>query len=77
MARQYTMVCDACGRKQTEKTPIISCVGKREDNVKYSVDLCPSCWKRLEDEFGVRQDETKPRREFEVVNFEDIPRDGA
>lgn len=77
MARQFTMVCDSCGRKQTEKNPILSFSGKREDGVKYAADLCTACWRKLEEQFGFSQDESRQRRDFEVVNYEDIPRNGA
>lgn len=74
MARYLTLSCDACGKKQTEKTPVLACHGKREDGMKFTVDLCMACWKKIENDYGVHEEETKIRREFEVVNYEDIPR---
>ncbi len=77
MARQYTMVCDCCGKKGTEKSPILSCQGKREDGMKFAVDLCKTCWRGSEKDYGVHEEETRVRKEFEVIPYDQIPRTEA
>lgn len=74
MARAYTLVCDACGKKQTTKTQVLACTGRREDGMKVSVDLCMSCWSKLADDYGIHEDTVKARRAFEITPYDEIPK---
>lgn len=74
MAREYTLVCDACGKKQSARTQVLNGLGKREDGVKVEVDLCMSCWDKLVKEFNIQLVDKKSRREFEVIPYDQIPR---
>lgn len=74
MARSYTLVCDACGKKQTGRTQVLSCAGRREDGMKMSVDLCKSCWEKLAADYGIHEDTVKTRRSFEITPYDEIPK---
>ncbi len=74
MAREYTLVCDSCGKKQSARVQILSCSGRREDGIKVDAELCTSCWDRMVKEYHLTTSEKKARRDFEVINYEDIPR---
>ena len=74
MARHYLLVCDACGRKQSERVEVHHLRGTTDDNRKMVVDLCLKCMKKMHDEYNMREEEERPRKGFEVIPYDDIPR---
>jgi hypothetical protein len=64
--------CDSCERISNAKI-VVSEIRMTDDaGNRYSVDLCHRCFGELKDEYGVAAIATTPRRQFEVVNLEDI-----
>lgn len=75
MAKTYSLVCDGCEKKETTTNKILSLEGRRSDGKKFAVDLCPSCWKGIQRDYGLRErTKATSRRAFEVINPKDIPK---
>lgn len=70
MARHLSLSCDNCGKKQGPKVDIVPAVTRREDGIRYTVDLCQSCWNKVQDEFGFTEHAKPARNKFKV--YEDI-----
>lgn len=41
--------------------------------MNVAVDLCPKCWRDIEENYNLRVTARRPKRVFAVVNEEDIP----
>lgn len=74
MARKYTLVCDACEKRENAKIKVYSVTGKRDDGYRFTADLCSTCWKRMEAEFGISEESRYQRDTYEVIDFDDIER---
>lgn len=64
--------CDSCGRISNPKIVVAEIRMTDDAGNRYTVDLCKRCFGELKDEYGVAAIATTPRRQFEVVNLEDI-----
>lgn len=75
MAIMQVRICDRCGKKEGGKVEIVSCDLKREDGAHGHADLCTTCagtWLAL-----LLFTAGSPRREFEVVEYDQIPRESG
>lgn len=64
--------CDACHRISNTKILVWAIRMTDDSNNRYGVDLCQRCFRELKDEYGVTALAVTPRRQFQVVNEEDI-----
>lgn len=74
MAREILLSCDRCSKKHAGKVEVLPFEGRRADGRLLTVDLCGSCWKELEREFGFHDLVRVPRKGFTVLDSaSDIP----
>ena len=78
MARETLLRCDACGKKNGGNLVVTSMDGRRSDGHVLTVDLCKSCWGRLERDYGFRELQRVPRKGYHVLDSaSQIPTSGA
>lgn len=62
------MRCDSCGSRRD----VTSMRGVRSDHMNIDVDLCRTCWEKLEQKFGFTISRRSTRKTFRVVDEKDI-----
>lgn len=72
MARTFTLVCDGCGRKSTEKAPVEQIRLVRSDGSSWVIDLCGKCFGDLADRYHAQPVKKQARSSYEVTSVEEI-----
>lgn len=74
MADRVIKVCDTCGKAESKNIKVFRIDTKWSDGTRTVGDLCSDCRKRLVKEFGLAHTAKQRRSDYQVVNYEDIPR---
>jgi hypothetical protein len=69
------LVCDGCAAHSSAKVRVETVTARWGPDSQVVTDLCRSCWTAMGRDYKFRPG--MRRREYNVINFEDIPRNGA
>lgn len=74
MARTFTLLCDGCGKKSTDKALVEQVRMVRSDGSSWTTDLCDKCFTILVERYQAEPTQKRTRSGYQPTTVDDIRR---
>jgi len=74
MAKTFTLLCDGCGKKSTDKAVVEQVRMVRSDGSSWTMDLCDKCFRGLVDQYEAEPTQKRARSGYRPTTVDEVRR---